>query len=204
MRNGTKTPTGDEFDLMAASGRGDREAYTKIVNRHHTTVFRFIYRMLDARDVDVAEDLAQDVFLQGWKAAAFFRPKAQVLTWLLTIATNHCHNHRRRMRFRRAFSLDARDTPEDADPTHAEESIRDFDADETIQQVRKALERLPEKPRAVIVLRHFHGLSYDALSDVLGVSNSAIESLLFRARTRLRAAIAEERKMESARKKPDR
>ena len=98
------------------------------------------------------------------------------------------------MRFRRFFSLSGQDGAETTDRSQPDSVIESSALGDDTQQVRVALGQLGEKQRAAIVLRHFHGLTYNALSDVLGVSHSAVESLLFRARARLRAVLVEARK----------
>jgi len=176
-------------DLLQDAGGGDREAFGVLVERHHRAVMQFVHRFLGDIGRDTAEDLAQDVFLKAWKAASSFEPRAQAITWLLRIATNTCLNYRRGKRLRRAVSLDANteaDIPDrQAGPAAASQ------AREQADRVRRAIAELPPNQRAAIVLRHFHGLSYAEISDVLDVSVSAVESLLFRARRTLRVALAE-------------
>lgn len=180
----------DDEQLMLAAARGDREAFGSLVERHHPGVLRFVHRFLGIVDGHTAEDLAQDVFLAAWKAAPSFRPQAKVLTWLLRITTNICLNHRRRRRLRAMVPLD---TPgplstqkREANPrSEAERPDTRELAREQAEMVSKAIADLPEKQRAAILLRHFHGLNYAEIADVLGTSVSAVQSLLFRARQSL-------------------
>ena len=181
----------DDEQLMRAAAQGDREAFGTLVERHHPGVLRFVHRFLGTVDPQSAEDLAQDVFLAAWKAAPSFRPRARVLTWLLRITTNICLNYRRRSALRTTVPLTALDHPSSreagASLSLATErpDAREI-AREQAEMVSKAMAGLPVKQRTAILLRHFHGLTYAEIADVLGTSVSAVESLLFRARRSLR------------------
>lgn len=176
---------------MLAAGQGDREAFGILVERHRCAVAQFAYRFLAIPDRGTAEDLAQDVFLAAWKAAPAFRPRAGVLTWLLRITTNICLNYRRDSRLRKAATLDADGTSArvvsdiDCPMTRAAEC-------EQAVSVRMAIADLPANQRAAILLRHFQGLCYREIADVLDTSVPAVESLLFRARRTLHTTLAAE------------
>ena len=171
-----------------AAGRGDRRAFAALVERHQQTVFRFIRRYLGTSDRDVLEDLAQDVFLSAWKAASNFEPRAKVTTWLLRVTANRCLNHHRSRVLRRATSLEATDRSADL-PAESPSADQQVKRAEQMARVRTAVAALPPKQRAAIVLRHFHGLSYVDIAQVLGLSVSAVESALFRARQSLREGL---------------
>jgi RNA polymerase sigma-70 factor (ECF subfamily) len=180
-------PEREDHDLLIAAGRGDREAFGLLVERHHRGVIQFVHRFLGSIGRDAAEDLAQDAFLSAWQAAPSFEPRAQVRTWLLRIATNACLNYRRRGRLRRALSLDdgaSADIPGGPGPAEAAETR------ERAVEVRQAVAALPPRQRVAIILRHFQGLTYAEIGDVLGISVSAVESMLFRARKTLRASLS--------------
>lgn len=173
----------DDLELLLAAGRGDGEAFGRLVERHHRTVIHYVHRFLGRIDLATAEDIAQDVFLRAWTACPSFTPRAKVLTWLLQIATHACLNHRRSMRLRRMFSLS--DTDAGDSTTAGESEGRDAQA----EAVRDAIARLPDTQRAVIILRHYHDLSYTDIAAALEVSVSSVESLLFRSRRKLRAIL---------------
>jgi|WetSurMetagenome_2_1015567.scaffolds.fasta_scaffold339029_2 RNA polymerase sigma-70 factor, ECF subfamily len=179
----------DETALMLAAGRGDREAFGLLVERYHAAIVQFADRFLGPADRNAAEDLAQDVFLAAWQAAPTYRPRAKVLTWLMRMATNACLNYRRSRRLRMAVSLDAAVTAgSEADHPDARAL-----ADERAAVVREAVAGLPPNQRAAVLLRHFQGLSYREIADVLETSVSAVESLLFRAREALGVALSEQK-----------
>ena len=174
-----------EHEVVVRAQNGDADAAREIIEKMHQPMLGFIYRMLGAGYRDRMEDIAQDVFLRAWTACPSFTPRAKVLTWLLQIATNACLNHQRGMRLRRMFSLGDRDAA--GSTTAGEPEGRDVQA----EAVRDAIARLPDAQRAVILLRHYHDLSYTDIAAVLEVSVSSVESLLFRSRRTLRAILEE-------------
>jgi RNA polymerase sigma-70 factor (ECF subfamily) len=185
-------PDRDDTALLLAAGEGDRQAFAALVERHHRAIIQFAHRFLSTADRATAEDIAQQVFIAAWKAAPSFKPRAAVRTWLLRIATNICLNHQRTRRRKPTTPLvgepDAhasagRAAPPDEAALDAERAAR----------LQAAVDALPPTQRAAILLRHIHDLSYAEIAAVLETSISAVESLLFRARSRLRDVIEVEK-----------
>lgn len=188
------TPTRSAEELLIAAGRGDRQAFATLVERYHRAVMQFIFRFLGDVDRSTTEDLAQDVFLKAWKSAPGYRPRAKALTWLLQIARNTSLNYRRAHRLRQTVSLAEADGV--VDEGVAGEA--DSQSQDRARGVQAALMTLPHKQRAAIVLRHYLDLTYSDIAETLGVSVSAVESLLFRARTSLRDLLAQEGNIHSS------
>lgn len=177
----------DERDILAA-GKGDREAFGRLVERHHRLICQFVQRSLGEADRETAEDIAQDVFLNAWLAAPRYRPRSTVKAWLLRIATNRCHNVRRERARKPRTALD----PEQQDRlagSAAEEPETRVVAAAELARIKAALADLPESQRAALLLRHSHDLPYAEIAEVLGTSVPAVESLLFRARRKLQQTI---------------
>lgn len=176
--------------LMLRAQRGDREAFAELVGRWQQPVFSFVLRTLG--DETEAEDVAQAVFVQAWKAAARYRPRARFSTWLFTIARNLCLNELRRRARHPADSLDAPAVPGEE---HTQPQLPDAaqpppgDAllhRELESRLAAALAELPENQRTALLLCQRDELSYDEISEVLGCSLSATKSLIFRARETLK------------------
>jgi RNA polymerase sigma-70 factor (ECF subfamily) len=195
-------PEAKDEDLLIAAGQGDRTSFSALVERHHRSVLSFIYRFLSNVDSNTAEDLAQDVFLSAWKSAPRFQPRAKVSTWLLRITTNACLNHQRSRRLRRAVSLGGIEA-EGKLAARGDTGEARMSAGEREAEVRRAVAGLPSAQRAAIVLRHYENLAYAEIAEVLEVSVSAVESLLFRARKSLRNTLGSESAGESPQVLPE-
>lgn len=174
---------GDEALLLSA-GRGDRGAFTALVERHLGRAGAIAGRMLGSR-AD-AEEVVQEAFLRVWQKAPDWRIDggAKFSTWLHRILVNLCIDRKRR---RPTIPIDAIEEP-------ADEAADGFDraaAGERQRRVADALGELPERQRAAIVLSYYEGLSNVAVADALEISVGAVESLLVRARRSLSAALAD-------------
>ena len=174
---------GSDYKLVQAIGNGNREAFEQLVQRYQNSLFNFIYSYLGERST--AEDLTQEVFLRVFLGAGRFepRPGASVSTWIYRIAYHLSLNEiKRRQRFLRMSSH-----LEKAMQERGERLSSDVIESQALKQtIVSGLGLLPENQRAAVLLRVNEGLSYQEISDVLGVSLSSVESLLFRARQTLK------------------
>jgi RNA polymerase sigma-70 factor (ECF subfamily) len=170
--------------LSRRPGRLEREAagaYVGDLFAEHSPMVLGLCRLL-LRDPVEAEDAAQQVFLSAHQAILHGSPPRDQAAWMAAIARNEC---RARIRARMREPLALPDLPSDLpDPLAA--AIRAAD----LRAVWVALGTLPRRQRNALVLRELGGLSYHELGRALGVSHSAIESLLFRARERVRSFLA--------------
>jgi RNA polymerase sigma-70 factor (ECF subfamily) len=176
--------------LMLRVKRGDRGAFTELVEKYQQPVMNFIYRTL--RDETEAEDLAQNVFLQVYKSRARYRQTAKFSTWLFTIARNLCLNELRRRSRHPAESLeethaDNEDQPRLQIEDHAVLSPPDkLLQGELSRKIADAVAGLPENQRTAILLCRQEELSYEEMAEVLGCSLSATKSLIHRGRETLK------------------
>ncbi len=185
-----------DVELMLQVQQGDLVAFESLIDRYKQPIYNMIFRML--RDANEAEDIAQKVFIQVYKASDRYKPTAQFSTWIFTIARNLTLNEiRRRSRKPNMDSIDAAAEPEgDAIPREYKDARRRDAGEETMQ--RELLERidagiadLPDNQRAAILLCKEGDISYDEIAKILGCSVSAVKSLLFRARETLKRRIKE-------------
>lgn len=128
-------------------------------------------------------DIAQEVFIRFWQKAASFDPsRAKLSTWLHQIAHNLCIDHfRKHSRF--VDAEDAIEETEDIDLTGEQRESSDH--------VKRAISQLPERQRSALLFCHYQGLSNKQAAEILDVSVEALESLLSRARKRLRTTLSE-------------
>lgn len=179
----------DDADLMAEVARGDTAAFQQLIERHQALVIGTVGRML-GNNSDV-EDVAQQVFIRVWKSAPRYRPAAKFTTWLLTITRNLVFNEARRRKRHPGDLLDVHEGEEaialaDSAGRKPDEQLLE---DELQRAIEGAIRALPEKQRMAVVLRRYQEKSYEEIAEVLGLSLPAVKSLLFRARTELRAAL---------------
>lgn len=179
----------DDAELMLRSARGDTAAFEQLVERHQALVVGTVARML-GNNSDI-EDVAQQVFLRVWKSASRYTPTAKFTTWLLTITRNLVFNETRRRKRHPAVTFDAPATDESLRlPDHTrmipDEALLERELEVAID---RAIRLLPEKQRLAVVLRRFENKSYEEIAEVLNLSVPAVKSLLFRARSELRAAL---------------
>lgn len=173
--------------------RGDREAFTLLVDKYKQPVLNFILRTV--RDEAEAEDLAQNVFVQVWRSAGRYRVTARFSTWLFTIARNLSLNELRRRARHRAESLDATHPEAEGQPIHQPEDRNTATPPQSLlereltEKIGDALADLPEKQRTAILLCREEELSYEDIATVLGVTVPAVKSLIHRGRETLRARL---------------
>jgi RNA polymerase sigma-70 factor, ECF subfamily len=177
----------DDAALMAGAARGDIAAFEQLVERHQALVIGTVGRML-GNNSDV-EDVAQQVFVRVWKSAGRYRPTAKFTTWLLTITRNLVFNEARRRKRHPGDLLDVHEGEAalvDSAGRIPDEHLLEA---ELQREIDRAILALPEKQRMALVLRRYEDKSYEEIGEVLGLSIAAVKSLLFRARTELRAAL---------------
>lgn len=184
-----------DVQLMLDVKAGDEASFELLLRKYRTPLFNFLYRMV--RDTGLAEDLAQEVFLRVYRAREQYAPSAKFTTWMFRIATNLALNARRDGRYRQMeVSIDQSvmegdtDAPPleipDGQPTIEHELL----ARDRASLIRRAVEALPEKQRAAVLMHKYQEMDYDQIAQVLGCSEAALKSLLFRAYEALRVQLA--------------
>ena len=176
---------------------GDEQSFALLLHRYRTPLVNFLYRMV--RNREQAEDLAQEVFIRVYRARADYVPSAKFTTWLFRIATNLALNSLRDTRHQRMeVSLDAPVTvgSEEGDERPLDVAEKNPNIEEHLVQeaqremIRHAIDKLPEKQRAAVLLHKYQELDYGEISKILSCSESALKSLLFRAYETLRVELA--------------
>lgn len=182
-----------DFDtqLMLAAQRNDDTSFGLLVDRHRTTLVQHLSRLV--QNPAVAEELAQDVFLRIHRSRGSWEPSAKFSTWLFRISTNVAYNHfRDEKHHNRNLSLD-REIPNARKrdfPDRATSVESDLVEDVKVRQVRAAIENLPFKQRAAVLMHKYEEMDYAQISSVLGCTPSAVKALMFRAYEALRAELA--------------
>jgi RNA polymerase sigma-70 factor (ECF subfamily) len=180
-----------DAELMLRVRDGDQTSFGLLLDKHRSPVIHFLYRMV--QNQAVAEELAQEVFLRVYKSRSSYEPTAKFTTWLFRIANHLALNWIRDGRNeKRQASLDeespdgtAKQVP-DRGRTVEQELVYQV----KLREVRQAIESLPAKQKAAVMMHKYQEMEYAQIADVLSCSESAVKSLLFRAYESLRMRLA--------------
>jgi RNA polymerase sigma-70 factor (ECF subfamily) len=192
----------EEEDLVEDLRHGVDQAYETLIDRYQQPVFSLVYRLLD--DPTETADVVQEVFLKVFRNIGNFRGNSSLKTWIYRIAFNEAYNHRR------WFTRHKRQEVElERDDDHAlsfrevlpDQSRSAFDIvsdRETHALIEEALAGLNPAFRAAVILRDIEDLSYEEISEVLGVSLGTVKSRILRGREALKKVLWSRLKPEPA------
>lgn len=172
---------GEDEALMLRVGQGDEAALTELVDKWKNPLINFFYRSL--RSVEQSEDLAQMVYIRLYRAAPKYRPTAKFSTFLFHIARRLLINEYRRQKRKPLDPVDP------ADLNVSDDSRTDMNIMEIEEAFELALEGLPENQKTAILLLKQQELSYQEIADVMGSTESAVKTWIFRARQHLKTAL---------------
>ena len=182
-------PWTDE-ELVAKSISGDADSFNELVLRWERPIYALAYRTI-GREED-ARDVCQETFLRAFRALPGFRGQAKFSSWLYRIALNLCRDWIRRER--RAPIVQP---PEDVDvmelaaASEPSESIEDLVARKDLSRaVERAMALLPDEQRTAIVLKEYHGLTFQEIAELLGCPLSTVKTRLYQGLTVLRRELA--------------
>jgi len=174
MADESTNETDPSVELMLQLQDGKEAAFDLLVERWQTPLINFFHRSLSS--YEQAEDLTQMVFIRLYRAAPSYQPRAQFSTFLFQIARRLLINEYRRSQRK---PLESRDPTELHAVTSGREDQRFAEIEEAFSE---ALKGLPENHRTAILLLKQQELSYQEIADVMGASESAVKTWIFRAR----------------------
>ena len=178
----------NDLPLIQAIAAGDDPALDTLMQRHHDALFAFIYRYLG--NEAEARDAVQETFVRVYFKAGMFRPGCKVKTWIYSIALNQCRDlARRRGRMPVMIRLD-----EPVGESGAPRQIADprdlpdasASRSERFLWLRAAIDRLPERAKAALVLCALEERSHKEAAEILGIAPKTVENLVHRAKAKLR------------------
>lgn len=173
----------DDSQLVRLACEGDRGAFSVLLERHYTRIFRMAVRLLG--DIDDAEELAQDVCVALVAKLPSYRGESRFTTWLYRVVVNAAHDAMRRNHARcrkQRDYVEVRALERDGHAVTAEDSV----------WLRWALDQLSDEMRATVVLVIDEGLPHAEAGEVLGVSESTVSWRMYEVRRRLRALAADD------------
>ena len=188
-------PVDEEAFVKRLQAR-DEAAFNELVLAYERRVFALVFRMLGRREE--AEDLAQEVFVQVFKAIDQFRGESKLSTWIYRIAVNLCKNRTKYLSRRHAGSEDDVDAMADRAPLSSAKGVSVGDVgrpDELVEGmqlevvVKRAIAQIDTDFRQVLILRDVEDMSYEELASVTGLAEGTVKSRIHRARAQLRALV---------------
>jgi RNA polymerase sigma-70 factor (ECF subfamily) len=190
--------TRTDEELVALSIGGDAESFNQLVLRWERPIFALAYRVIGREEE--ARDVVQETFLRAFRGIGKFRGQAKFSSWVYRIALNLCRDWIRRER--RAPILP---TPEGVDVVElaAEqgpvESIEDLVARNDMSKVvADLMTRLPEEQRTAIILKEYHGMTFQVIADLQGVPLSRVKTRLYQGLNVLRRHLQQQGKYDPA------
>lgn len=180
----------NELQFLEALKAQNREAYAKLLDDYQELVFNTCLSFVP--NSEDAQDIAQEVFIEVYNSVSKFRGKSKLSTWIYRIAVNKSLEFIRRKSTKKRFgfmqSLSGNDMPLDKTSYFTEFNHPGVLLEQKEQQetLFNAINQLPEAQKVVFTLHRIDGLSYKEISEITGRSISSVESLLFRAKKKLR------------------
>lgn len=190
----------EDARLVKSCRQGDTEAFSRLVEKYQDPIYGIAYRMVGNREE--ARDIAQEAFIKAFESIETFNPKMPFKSWVYQICTNTAIDHLRRGARAKGVPIDTAFSPREgsspASPAGVEAEPPDLGADdpesvtvnrEVSEIVQKAVFKLPDNYRAVIVLHHLEGLTFGEVGNVLGVPRNTAKTWAHRARGMLCEAL---------------
>jgi RNA polymerase sigma-70 factor, ECF subfamily len=190
----------DDEELVARSRGGDLDSFNQLVLRWERPIYALAYRVI-GREED-ARDVAQETFLRAFRALGGFKGQAKFSSWLYRITLNLCRDWiRRERRSNIAPVPEGIDLVELAGEATPSETIEDLVSRKQLgEAVARAMALLPEEQRTAIILKEYHGLTFQEIADLLDCPLSTVKTRLYQGLTVLRRHMQQaERRSSTAR-----
>ena len=196
MTSAALQTTWTDEELVARSVGGDTESFNQLIRRWEKPIYALAYRVL-GREED-ARDVCQEAFLRAFRALPGFRGEAKFSSWLYRIALNLCRDWIRRERRAPLVPMpDGVDITQYAAERRTTASVEDLAAQaEMSRGVGAAMERLPEEQRTAIILKEYHGLTFQEIADLMGCPLSTVKTRLYQGLAQLRRHLADQGRLD--------
>lgn len=183
-------------DLMLRLKDGDRGAFNVLARRWEKPLLNLCYRFL--QDIEKAKDIRQEVFLRVYKAAKRYKPSAKFSTWLYRIALNRCLDEQRNEKRRNEIALETSYQDKAGKRWLQGEMLADKSAppdkiaerNEIARMVKQAIAQLPDQQRAVVIMKHYEGLKFKEIAEIMGCPESTVKSRMYYGMASLRKLLS--------------
>lgn len=178
-----------EKAILEGLRHGDRDTFRDLVDAWQVKVINLSNAYLN--DLQEAEDIAQDVFIEVLESIHRFRGDSSLATWIYRVTVNKSLNRRKKLKRQSIFRVHPQQLSS-VEKISVQQIRAATDPESTLQQqedqqaLNRAMDKLPEQQRNAFILYHYEQMSYKEIAEVLKVSMAAVESLLFRAKSNLR------------------
>jgi len=167
----------NDFELIKKFLAGDESAFNLIAKKYQKKIYWHARQML-GNHLD-ADDVTQEVLIVIYKKLGSFNFNSSLFTWIYRIINTRSLNLIRRRKIKNFFSLD--DDENTFEPTSKEDIVEDITNREKLNQVSKALEKLPPKQRQIFIMRNYEELSYEEISKITGITEGGLKANYFHA-----------------------
>ena len=181
-----------DVDLVRSAQRGDIQAFEELVARHRDKVYARAYSMM--RNEDEALDLSQDAWVKGWQRLGQFQGDSSFVTWMTRIVINLCLDQLRKLKRKRAESLEAMEEESGGVERHMPVLLTNptegLERAELRARIDRALGQLSHEHRTVLILHEFEQMEYREIARQMKCSIGTVMSRLFYARRRMASLLA--------------
>lgn len=174
----------DEQQIIKRVLAGDKQAYAHIINAYKNPLYATIVRMTG--NAQIAQDLVQEAFIKIYEQLAKYDGKGPFKSWLYRVATNYCIDEFRK----KSYQMKTEELQEGTlqEPVHPEVI---YIKNEQSRQLEHLLSKLPEKERAILLMRYSNELSYEEIAQLLQTTVSDVRNKLHRVKKKLRRQVKE-------------
>jgi RNA polymerase sigma-70 factor, ECF subfamily len=186
-------------ELVASATAGDLDSFNQLVSRWERPIYALAYRTL-GREED-ARDVVQEAFLRAYRGLRGFKGQAKFSSWLYRITLNLCRDWIRRERRAPVVTLPEGTDPVDLadDRASPAESVEELVARrEMSRAVARAMAELPEEQRSAILLKEYHGLTFQEIADMLDCPLSTVKTRLYQGLSVLRRRLERQQAQEAS------
>lgn len=169
----------DENKLIMEAINGKTESFGLLVEKYQNKMFNLALQITN--DNDSAKDIVQESFIKAYKKLKGFDSNKKFFSWIYRITLNESLNYKNHSKFTTSISDEMIDNNQSA--------FEDLEKNETSLKIKKVINRLDDKYKSLILLKHFQGLSYDEISEILNLPMGKVKSRLYIAREKLRISL---------------